>query len=142
MANQVRHAAPRTVFPPFCALVVCAILWPALVTFDPGDWPSPHQYPHNIPPLNAWGEYVVSLTGGGVGWTRLLGTGTFANALTVVDRVHVRHDLRPSFRSRTSDPVGTPTTSCHERPVGVNPFDPRVTHWSARSALSESIAGW
>jgi len=31
-------------------------LWPALVTFDPGDWPSPHQYPHNDPVANACGS--------------------------------------------------------------------------------------
>ena len=47
-----------------------------------------------LPPLHAWGVYDVDLTSG-VDWTRLLGTGTFANALTIVDRVLIRHDLAP-----------------------------------------------
>ena len=36
-------------------LAFLTFLWPALVTFDPGDWPSPHQYPHNTPSSNACG---------------------------------------------------------------------------------------
>ena len=53
-------------------LAVCAFLWGALFTFDPGDWPSPHQYPHNDPPANACGivgaacvYYLVHLFGDG-----------------------------------------------------------------------------
>ena len=38
-----------------CLLVLCVFLWPALLTFDAGDWPSPNQYPHNAPPENACG---------------------------------------------------------------------------------------
>ena len=34
---------------------LCAFLWPAMVTFNPGDWPSPNQYPHHSPAVNACG---------------------------------------------------------------------------------------
>jgi len=37
------------------ALALCAFLWPAVVTFNPGDWPSPNQYPHHSPAINACG---------------------------------------------------------------------------------------
>ncbi len=36
-------------------LTLCVFLWPALLTFDSGDWPSPNQYPHNSPAANACG---------------------------------------------------------------------------------------
>ncbi len=38
------------------AIAMLLFLWPALVTFDAGDWPSPHQYPHNVPVANACGS--------------------------------------------------------------------------------------
>lgn len=40
---------------PIGAMAVCLFLWVALLTFDPGDWPSPHRYPHNSPTHNACG---------------------------------------------------------------------------------------
>ncbi len=40
---------------PLIGLAICAVLWPAMLTFHPGDWPSPHQYPHNSPAANACG---------------------------------------------------------------------------------------
>lgn len=40
---------------PVIGLVVCAILWPAMLTFDVGDWPSRDQYPHHPVSLNACG---------------------------------------------------------------------------------------
>ncbi len=56
MARQVEtRPAPRSLVVPFFGLVGCMLLWPALVTFNPGDWPSPHQYPHNTPSANACG---------------------------------------------------------------------------------------
>jgi len=41
---------------PILAVAVCAFLWSALLTFDVGDWPSPHQFPHNEPAVNACGR--------------------------------------------------------------------------------------
>ena len=40
---------------PLAALALAVFLWPALLTFDPGDWPSPNQYPHHSPAANACG---------------------------------------------------------------------------------------
>ncbi len=37
-------------------LAVCVFAWGSLLTFDVGDWPSPHQYPHNDPATNACGR--------------------------------------------------------------------------------------
>lgn len=34
----------------------CLFAWPALLTFSPGDWPSPVQFPHNSPPANWCGQ--------------------------------------------------------------------------------------
>ncbi len=45
----------RSVLATIAALAFCVFLWPALLTFDPGDWPSPNQYPHYSPPANACG---------------------------------------------------------------------------------------
>jgi S-DNA-T family DNA segregation ATPase FtsK/SpoIIIE len=56
MNGTGQHYSPRALLSPVTALIVCAILWPAVLTFDPGDWPSPHQYPHNDPPANACGQ--------------------------------------------------------------------------------------
>ena len=36
-------------------LGACLFFWAAILTFDIGDWPSPHQFPHNAPPHNACG---------------------------------------------------------------------------------------
>ncbi|MEK6677738.1 MAG: DNA translocase FtsK 4TM domain-containing protein [Planctomycetota bacterium] len=55
MSKGQGRPTPRSVFLPFAGLAMCAILWPAMVTFDPGDWPSPNQYPNNLPPANACG---------------------------------------------------------------------------------------
>ncbi len=47
------------------------------------------------PPLGQWAEFVADLTNAG-NWTRIIGTsGTFAQALQSVDRLHIRHDLPP-----------------------------------------------
>lgn len=40
---------------PLGAFVLAIFLWPALLTFDAGDWPSPNQYPHHDPAVNACG---------------------------------------------------------------------------------------
>jgi len=46
---------PRQILLRVAAMMVCVFLWPAMVTFDPGDFPSPHQFPHNYPIMNACG---------------------------------------------------------------------------------------
>jgi hypothetical protein len=46
-----------------------------------------------IPPSNKWAEFVVDLTS--ANWTPITGTGTLADALTRVDRVHLRNDRAP-----------------------------------------------
>ncbi len=55
MAGNAANRASRSMLASICAVAVCAFLWPAVVTFDTGDWPSPNQYPHNVPSLNACG---------------------------------------------------------------------------------------
>ena len=55
MAKTEQQIMPGRVLGPLLALVACALLWPALITFDAGDWPSPHQYPHPDPTCNACG---------------------------------------------------------------------------------------
>ncbi|HUU82741.1 MAG TPA: DNA translocase FtsK 4TM domain-containing protein [Phycisphaerae bacterium] len=47
---------PRRLVGPVFALAACALVWGSLLTFDAGDWPSPHQYPHNDPTANACGR--------------------------------------------------------------------------------------
>lgn len=55
LAVPDREIRPRTALIAILSLAACAFLWGALITFSPGDWPSPHQFPHNDPPLNACG---------------------------------------------------------------------------------------
>ncbi|MFQ5589965.1 MAG: DNA translocase FtsK 4TM domain-containing protein [Phycisphaerae bacterium] len=50
-----RPSRARAFLLPICALATAAFLWPAVLTFDPGDWPSPNQFPHNTPCSNACG---------------------------------------------------------------------------------------
>ena len=45
----------RSAVLPTVALLACVFLWPALLTFHVGDWPSPNQHPHNNPAANACG---------------------------------------------------------------------------------------
>lgn len=51
-----------------------------------------------LPPLHQWAEFVVDLSSS-TNWTQIIGTGTFAQALQAVDRVHVRHDHAPFIQS-------------------------------------------
>jgi len=50
-----------------------------------------------IPPPGLWKEFVVDLSS--ASWTQIIGSGSFANALTTVNRVHVRHDLAPFMKT-------------------------------------------
>jgi len=55
MARDEQETRPPSLLMPIVMLALAVFLWPALVTFDPGDWPSVHQYPHNTPSANACG---------------------------------------------------------------------------------------
>jgi len=56
-----------------------------------------------LPPHNQWAQFTVDLTNS-ANWTRIIGfTGTFAQALSNVDRVHLRHDNAPF--SQVPNPV-------------------------------------
>ena len=55
MARNHERSRPRSLLPLIASLAVCLFMWPALLTFDVGDWPSPNQYPHNAPSVNACG---------------------------------------------------------------------------------------
>jgi hypothetical protein len=58
--------------------------------------PGPNVWQYNvglIPPSGAWGEYVVDLTS--VNWTQVQGSGTFADAVSNVQTIHLRHDVPP-----------------------------------------------
>jgi S-DNA-T family DNA segregation ATPase FtsK/SpoIIIE len=56
MTQAKQASPPRRILLPLLAVAFCAFLWPAVVTFDAGDWPSPNQYPHNLPMTNACGR--------------------------------------------------------------------------------------
>ncbi|UCE62193.1 MAG: DNA translocase FtsK 4TM domain-containing protein [Phycisphaerales bacterium] len=55
MTHEEKPTHPRSLLWPICALVLCVFLWPAMLTFDAGDWPSPNQFPHHTPTMNACG---------------------------------------------------------------------------------------
>jgi hypothetical protein len=46
-----------------------------------------------FPPNNQWKEFTVDLTDGN--YKRIIGTGTFEQCLSAVDRIHFRHDHAP-----------------------------------------------
>jgi len=55
MKRNAVSIASRSAVLPIIALLVCLFLWPALLTFQIGDWPSPNQHPNNSPAVNACG---------------------------------------------------------------------------------------
>lgn len=55
MAKNKETPAVRSLAFSFSVLVVCLFLWPALITFNVGDWPSLDQYPNFEPARNACG---------------------------------------------------------------------------------------
>ena len=90
---------------------------------------------HNVaflPPLHAWGEFLVDLTSS-ANWTRIRGSGTLAAALATVDRVHIRHDpppysMIPSPPDFIAADVGIDHFLLTNGLVAVAPFDPAVLH--------------
>ncbi|MFQ5490594.1 MAG: DNA translocase FtsK [Phycisphaerae bacterium] len=80
-ADPDSGAVERALIGPIFGMAVCLFVWAALLTFDAGDWPSPHQYPHNDPPANACGRagavisyYLLYYLGDGVYPLALFGT--------------------------------------------------------------------
>ncbi|MGB2985645.1 MAG: DNA translocase FtsK 4TM domain-containing protein, partial [Phycisphaerae bacterium] len=55
MASDSPSSSFRSSLASTGVLILCVFLWPAMMTFDAGDWPSPNQYPNNSPPVNACG---------------------------------------------------------------------------------------
>ncbi|MCH7813357.1 MAG: DNA translocase FtsK 4TM domain-containing protein, partial [Planctomycetes bacterium] len=66
------------VFGPIFLLAVCFFCWGALLSFDVGDWPSPHQTPHNDPAANACGRAGAFIA---YGLLYYLGDGAYLLAL-------------------------------------------------------------
>ena len=56
MSKRKSQQRPRRLHWPILLGLACVFVWASLLTFSVGDWPSPHQYPHNDPPLNACGR--------------------------------------------------------------------------------------
>ena len=55
MSKKTKHMQPRGTVRSVVAMAACLFLWAAVCTFDPGDWPSPNQFPHHSPTHNACG---------------------------------------------------------------------------------------
>ena len=55
MPTRLNQQRPRRLLWPILLNLACLFAWASLVTFDVGDWPSPHRYPHHDPPHNACG---------------------------------------------------------------------------------------
>ncbi|MCK4659773.1 MAG: DNA translocase FtsK [Phycisphaerae bacterium] len=53
--RQPQQRPRRLLWPIFFGLA-CLFVWASLLTFDVGDWPNPHQYPHHHPPHNSCGQ--------------------------------------------------------------------------------------
>ena len=58
MSRDAERTDPgrRQIAGPVFGLALCVLVWGSLLTFDAGDWPSTHQYPHNDPAANACGR--------------------------------------------------------------------------------------
>ncbi len=54
--TQGNEPTTRSIALPVLFALICLFLWTAQLTFDPGDWPSPNQFPHNQPTENACGR--------------------------------------------------------------------------------------
>ena len=74
-----------------------------------------------IPPAGQWNEFVVDLTS--ANWTQIIGSGSFANALTTVTRIHIRHDLAPYQKTPdfAEGDVGVDRLALTNEVVGVEP---------------------
>ena len=89
---------------------------------------SPDFWQYNvgfIPPVNAWGDYVVDLTKP-ADWTRIIGTAlsaTFASALSNCQKILLRHVRAPfeMFPDQTSGDLGIDHLLLTNGTVGVEP---------------------
>ena len=80
MSKRSNRQRPRRLLWPILLSLVCLFVWASLLTFDVGDWPSPHRFPHHVPPDNACGR-----AGGLVAYTAFyyLGDGAYPLILFV-----------------------------------------------------------
>ncbi len=81
MSYEREEATPRSLVLCFGVLACFVFLWPAVLTFDVGDWPSASQFPYNSPAANACGAvgawlayYLRYFLGSGVYPLLLFGT--------------------------------------------------------------------
>ena len=81
MSYEREEATPRSLVLSFGVLAYFVFLWPAVLTFDVGDWPSASQFPYNAPAANACGAvgawlayYLRYFLGSGVYPLLLFGT--------------------------------------------------------------------
>ena len=74
-----------------------------------------------LPPLHQWAEFIVDLNS--ANWTRIIGSGTFAQALQSVNHVLIRHDLAPYTQSPNpiAADVGVDRVLLTNATVGVDP---------------------
>ena len=81
------------------------------------------QYDEAFVPLNnQWREFVVDLTNPS-GWTRIIGSGTFQDALQNANRIHLRHDLSPFTQNpnQTTGDFGVDQLMLTDQTVDVQP---------------------
>jgi hypothetical protein len=101
---------------------------PLEMHFSVGDISNLWQYnPGFVPPNGEWAEFVVDLSSD-VGWTQIIGTGTFTQALQGVGIVHVRHDRAPFMQipDEIEGDVGLDNVLLTNGLVGVPPGGPVV----------------
>jgi S-DNA-T family DNA segregation ATPase FtsK/SpoIIIE len=55
MGTKDANRSPRVKVWSLVGLATCLFLWAAMLTFNAGDWPSAHQFPHNTPAGNGCG---------------------------------------------------------------------------------------
>ncbi|HOW72631.1 MAG TPA: DNA translocase FtsK 4TM domain-containing protein [Phycisphaerae bacterium] len=75
------------------SLIVCAFLWLSILSFDPTDWPSPHNWPHPAPANNdggragAWIAYHMFIYFGGGAYAAVAGLTAAIGVLARVGRL-------------------------------------------------------
>lgn len=83
------------------------------------------------PPNGSWGLHTVPLSGP-AGWTQIVGTGTFADALQNADRILIRHDVAPYVSN--PNPIRGDAGIDHIHLIGA-PTSARSGSWSRLKAL-------
>lgn len=98
MASRPPNQTGRTVAV-FAGLVLCAVAWVSVLTFDAHDWPSPAAYPPNDPTRNACGRLGALLA---YALLHYVGPGTYPLLLFAAAGAIVRlaRDAMPDFPLR------------------------------------------